>query len=175
MFNALKYTRSLEGNGFDREQAEILVRMFMEMIEFNMFSKSDFEVYKSDFEVLNFDVKVLKSDVAILKSDVTTLQSDVTALKSDVTALKSDVTALKSDVAILKSDFESFRTDVERRFQEVEKRFESLEQKMDEKFEVFAHELDGILNRFGLKLTIKLGAMLALSVGLFSTILALKL
>ena len=36
MFNALKYTKNLEENGFERDQAEILVGMFMQMIEFNM-------------------------------------------------------------------------------------------------------------------------------------------
>lgn len=48
MFNALKYTKHLEENGFDKAQAEVLVRMFMQMIEFNMVSKSDFEKFQTE-------------------------------------------------------------------------------------------------------------------------------
>lgn len=73
----------------------------MQMIEFNMLSKSDFEKYKSES----------------------------------------------------KSDFEIFKSEVYHRFE-----------KIDDK-----------LNRLALQLTIKLGVMLALSVGLLSTILAIKL
>lgn len=116
MFNALQYTKSLEESGFQRDQAEILVRMFMQMIEFNMVTKSDFERYKSES--------------------------------------KSDFEKYKSES---KSDFEKFKS-------EVYHRFDSLE-----------HTFDYKLNRLSLQLTIKLGAMLALSVGLLSTILAMKL
>lgn len=90
MFNALKYSKSLEESGFAREQAEILVRMFMQMIEFNMVSKSDFD---------------------------------------------------------------KFQTEVFHQFDKV----------------------DDKLNKLSLYLTIKMGVMLAVSVGLLSTILAIKL
>lgn len=101
MFNALKYTKSLEENGFERHQAEILVGMFMQMIEFNMVSKSSFE---------------------------------------------------------------KFQASVYYRFENLEGQINNLEQK-----------IHGDLNKLSLQLTVKLGIMLAVSVGLISTILAIKL
>jgi hypothetical protein len=98
LFNALKYTKILEEAGFEREKAEILVSMFMQMLEFNMVSKSDFERFRT-------------------------------------------------------GEFESFRAEVRHSFE-----------KMDEK-----------IDKLALQLTVKLGVMLALSVGLLSTILAIKL
>ncbi len=109
MFNALKYTKSLEENGFEREQAEILVRMFMQMIEFNMVSKSDLERFRN------------------------------------------------TDFQSLRSDFEHFKT-------EVYHRFDKLEENLDHK-----------INRLSLQLTVKLGVMLAISMGLISTLITLKL
>lgn len=101
MFNALKYTKNLEENGFERDQAETLVGMFMQMIEFNMVNKSDFEKFKSE---------------------------------------------------------------VNHRFEKVDARFDSLEKSIDNK-----------LTRLSLQLTIKLGVLLAIAVGLLSTIIAIKL
>ena len=119
MFNALQYTKSLEESGFERDQAEILVRMFMQMIEFNMLSKSDFEKFKSDFEKYKLESK-------------------------------SNLDSFRYE---WKSDLEKLSTEVYHRFD-----------KFDDK-----------LNRLSLQLTVKLGVMLALSVGLLSTILAIKL
>ena len=101
MFNALKYTKILEESGFNRDQSEILVGMFMQMMEFNM---------------------------------------------------------------VCKSDFERFSSEVYHRFEKIDERFENLENKIDYK-----------LNKLSLQLTVKLGIMLAVSAGLLSTILAIKL
>jgi hypothetical protein len=48
MFNALKYTKSLEENGFDRRQAEVLVGMYMQMLELNMVSRSEFQKFQAE-------------------------------------------------------------------------------------------------------------------------------
>ena len=108
MFNALKYTKNLQESGFERDQAEILVGMFMQMIEFNM---------------------------------------------------------------VTKSEFEKFQTEVYHRFEKVDVRFKNI----DERFDSLEQRIDSKLNRLSLQLTIKLGVLLALSVGLLSTILAIKL
>ena len=101
MFNALKYTKSLEENGFERHQAEILVGMFMQMIEFNMVSKTDFEKFRV----------------------------------------------------------------------EVQNRFDKFELEVWSRFE----QVDQSIHKLSLQLTVKLGIMLAVAVGLLSTILAIKL
>ena len=101
MFNALKYTKTLEESGFERDQAEVLVGMFMQMIEFNMVSKSDFE---------------------------------------------------------------KFQSDVRHGFEKIDQKFEAMDLKFEER-----------MAKLSLQLTVKLGIMLAVSVGLLSTILAIKL
>ena len=64
MFNALKYTKNLQESGFERDQAEILVGMFMQMIEFNMVTKSEFEKFQTEvyhrFEKVDVRFKVQK-------------------------------------------------------------------------------------------------------------------
>ena len=108
MFNAIKYTKNLEESGFEREQAESLVGIFMQMMEFNMVSRADFE---------------------------------------------------------------KFQHEMYNRFDKVDERFD----KIDERFDRFEVENQQKLDRFGLKLTVKLGSMIALSMGLMATILAIKL
>lgn len=134
MFNALQYTKDLEELGFERDQADLLVRMFMQMIEFNMLSKSDFENFKSEN----------KSDLEAFKSET---RSNFEKHSSEFT-LK-----LEKLRAEFKFEIEGFKQEVCHRFDRI-----------DDKF-----------NKFALQLTIKLGVMLALSVGILSTILAIKL
>ena len=112
MFNALQYTKNLEENGFNREQAEILVGMFMQMIEFNMVNKSEFEKSQSLIHH-RFDAQ--------------------------------------------QADFNN--------------RFEKMEQKFDHEILIIHQKFD----KLALQLTVKLGVMLALSVGLLSTVMAIKL
>lgn len=138
MLNAIKYTKELESNGFERNQAESLVGMFMQMIEFNMVSKNDFDHHKS-FVTQKFE------------------QID--------------------------KRFEQ----IDKRFEQIDKRFEQIEEKLfmqDQKMQTFATKddlralemrIDQKLNQLSLQLTLKLGVMLALSVGLISTILSIKL
>ena len=134
MFNALQYTKSLEEKGFERDQAEILVGMFMQMIEFNMLSKSDFEKYKAESKL----------------------------------------------------EFESFRVETKSEFKkvrhEMSSEFEKVRHEMSSEFDKVRLEMrhgfalvDDKINKLSLNLTIKLGVLLAISVGLLSTILAIKL
>lgn len=134
MFNALQYTKSLEEKGFERDQAEILVGMFMQMIEFNMLSKSDFENYKAESKL----------------------------------------------------EFESFRVETKSEFKkvrhEMSSEFEKVRHEMSSEFDKVRLEMrhgfalvDDKINKLSLHLTIKLGVLLAISVGLLSTILAIKL
>ena len=108
MFNAIKYTKDLEEKGFDRDQAEVLVGLIMQMLEFNMVSRSEFEKFQAE----------------------------------------------------MRYGFER----VDQRFERIEQKIESLDLKVDDK-----------LNKLTLQLTVKLGILLAVSVGLISTILAIKL
>ena len=66
------------------------------------------------------------------------------------------------------NEFNNFRTEFSGFRKEVYYRFDSLEQKLENKID---HEI----NKLSLQLTVKLGIMLAMSVGLLSTILAIKL
>lgn len=156
MFNVLKYTKILEENGFDRDQAEILVGMFMQMIEFNMVSKSDFNLHKSEVRAAFEKMRVaFKADLSALRVE---LKTDINALRTE---LKTEINELRTEV---KTEINELRTEVKTEINELRTEMYHGFEKLDDKF-----------NKFGLQLTIKLGVMLALSVGLLSTILAIKL
>lgn len=156
MFNALQYTKNLEESGFERDQAEILVRMFMQMIEFNMLSKSDFEKHRSEF---GSALEKHKSEFgAALEKHKSEFSAALEKHKSEFGA------ALEKHRLELTASLEKYRT-------ESNTNTEKLRQEMFHGFE----KVDEKLNKFSLQLTIKLGIMLALSVGLLSTILAIKL
>ena len=141
MFNALQYTRSLEESGFERDQAEILVRMFMQMIEFNMVTKSDFEKFRLE-------------------------------VSSDFEKFRAEV---NSEFSQVRSEFEKFRLEVNSEFSKV--RSELSEDINDVRTELRGSIADvrSDIEKLSMQLTIKLGVMLAISMGLISSIIALKL
>ena len=86
----------------------------------------------------------IKSEIRELRDE---LRGDVHNLKSDVHELKSDVQELKSDVQELKSDVRELKSDV--------------------------HELKSDMHKLELRMTIKLGAMQAVGIGVLAAILKL--
>ena len=48
MFNAMKYIRSLEAVGFERNQAEAQVQFVLDAMESELATKSDFLVFKEE-------------------------------------------------------------------------------------------------------------------------------
>ncbi len=50
MANPMKYIKSLEAVGFDRDQAEAQVQMVLDAVEGNLATKSDFLVFQERFE-----------------------------------------------------------------------------------------------------------------------------
>ncbi|MEK6554452.1 MAG: hypothetical protein AABZ31_04360 [Bdellovibrionota bacterium] len=50
MSNAMKYIRSLEAAGFERNQAEAQVQMVLDAIEGDLVTKADFSVFKEQID-----------------------------------------------------------------------------------------------------------------------------
>ena len=112
------------------------------------------EVLKQDGSALRQEVSVLKQDVAVLKQDVAVLKQDVAALKLDMVEVKQDIALLKQDVTVLKDDV----ADLKRRMTAVE-------------VELVCLRKD--LSAMEARLTLRLGSMLFLGMGLLFA--ALKL
>lgn len=173
MFNALKYTKDLEENGFAREQAEILVSLFMQMIEFNMVTKNEFEQLKSEmghgFE--NFENMITRSEFEQLKTEM--------HRGFEIIDQRFESMVTRSEFDRLKSEMHRGFEIINQRFESIDKRFESMVTRSE--FNQFKSEMrhgfeviDQKIERLTLQLTVKLGVMLALSMGLLSTIIALK-
>ena len=67
MFNALKYTRILEGVGFKREQAEAQVQLIIDSYEENVATKADVSILRSEMSELRNE---LKTDIAELRAEI---------------------------------------------------------------------------------------------------------
>ena len=76
---------------------------------------------------------------------------------------------------VSKSDFEKFQSSVYHRFEHLNERISGLDQKMDERINMLDQKINERIKRSSLQLTVKLGVMLAVAIGLISTILAIKL
>lgn len=50
MSNPMKYIKNLEAAGFERQQAEAQVQMVLDVLEGDLVTKSDFEVFKQHID-----------------------------------------------------------------------------------------------------------------------------
>jgi hypothetical protein len=93
MFNAFKYTKQLEEAGFSREQAEIQLQVITEIVEGDLATKQDLEIFwtslRQDFKTLETSLRQeLKTVATSLRQDMKTLE---TGLRQD---LKTSETGL---------------------------------------------------------------------------------
>jgi hypothetical protein len=110
MFNALRYTEELEKAGFSRDQAEVSVRVLIDVMNENFATKSD---------IKELDLKI--------------------------------------DSAV----------------QKIDSKIESVTQRLDSKIDSVAQKLDSRIDSAEYRLTIKLGAMLTIVVGVMTAIIKL--
>ncbi len=99
-------------------------------------------------EALERDMEAIvatKTDLQYLREQVS---GEIHALKAELQALKSDLHALKAELQALKSDLHALKAELQALKSEMDSRFERLE----------------------LRLTVKLGAFLAIAVGLIVTL-----
>lgn len=144
MFNALKYTEELEKAGFTQEQAKASLNLVIEVMNEEFATKSDLLAVRSE---LKADIGAVKSE---LKTDIFDLRSE---LKTDISDLRSE---LKTDISNLRSELKELEWRLDAKFHSIDSRFQSMESKMDH---LESH------------LTIKLGAMMVVTVGLAVTLM----
>jgi chromosome segregation ATPase len=146
MIHVLRYTEDLEKSGFTPEQAKKSVIIWMELMDQNFATKSDYREQNLKNEIalsalrseLKQDIVELRSE---LKHDIVDLRSE---LKQDIVDLRSE---LKQDISNVRDEISDLRTEV-----------------IDLRTEV---------KKLGPDLTIKLGVMMVATVGAMSAIIGL--
>jgi DNA repair exonuclease SbcCD ATPase subunit len=119
--------------------------------------------YTEDLERAGFSPEQAKASVKIWMD----LMSDSFATKSDFRELQF----------IYRDDLKDFQIDIGQRFQLVDQRFNEVDQRfleIENKFEKRFNEAENKIDRLESRLTIKLGGLMAIGLGLISTILTLK-
>ena len=89
MIHVLRYTEELEKVGFSTEQAKKSVQLWMDLMDQNFATKSDF---KEHYFMTKNDLKDVQNEMNDLKNE---LQSDMKDLKSE---LQSEMKDLKTDI-----------------------------------------------------------------------------
>ncbi len=87
MFNALKYTQELEKAGFTRAQAEISIRLLIDVMNENFATKSDL---KTEFLSLRTELKAETKD---LQSEIKELEYKMTIKLGTMMTIAIGVTA----------------------------------------------------------------------------------
>jgi len=72
MINALKYAKKLEEAGFSREQAEVQLQIITEVVEGDLATKQDLDIFRKDLEyAIQASVKDLRHDMQQLEYRLT--------------------------------------------------------------------------------------------------------
>ena len=99
MIHVLRYTEELEKVGFTTDQAKKSVQLWMDLMDQNFATKSDF---KEHYFMTKNDMKDLKTE----------LQTEMKDLKTE---LQTDIKEIKADMNILKNEFKTVLKDLEHR------------------------------------------------------------
>ena len=135
MIHALRYTEDLEKVGFSTEQARASVQIWMDLMDQNFATKSDF-----------------KEHYFMTRNDLMNLQ------------------------IMFKNHFDEIDkrfVDIDRRFIEIDKRFTEIDKRFTEVDKRFT-EIEAKFEKLESNLIIKLGIMMAASIGIISAIINLK-
>jgi hypothetical protein len=98
MIHALRYTEDLEKSGFTPEQAKKSVIIWMELMDQNFATKSDYREQGLKNEMALAAVRSeLKQDISDLRSE---LKQDISDVRTDIINLRSEVKKLGPDLTI---------------------------------------------------------------------------
>ena len=147
MINALRYTEELEKVGFSTEQAKRSVQIWMELMDQNFASKADFKEHYF----------MTKTDQIELRHEVKT---QIDELRHEV---KTQIDELRHDV---KTQIDELRHEVKTQIDELRHEVNVIRFEMNTKFKVIDDKFDKLESR----LIIKLGFMMASSIGVVSAI-----
>lgn len=113
MIHALRYTEDLEKSGFTPEQAKRSVIIWMELMDQNFATKSDYREQGLKSEMALALVKSeLRQDISTLRSELKQDIADLrTELKQDITDLRTE---LKQDIADIRTEIADLRIEVKK-------------------------------------------------------------
>jgi chromosome segregation ATPase len=105
MIHVLRYTEDLEKSGFTPEQAKKSVIIWMELMDQNFATKSDYREQNLKNEIalsalrseLKQDIVELRSE---LKQDISNVRDEISDLRTEVIDLRTEVKKLGSDLTI---------------------------------------------------------------------------
>jgi uncharacterized protein (DUF1800 family) len=151
MFNALKYTQELEKAGFSRDQAETSVKLLIDVMNDNFATKPDLKESEMRIEA---SVVATKSEIRESERRLeTSILATQVELKETEMRLESSILATKSEIKETEMRLESSILATRSEIKETEMRLESSIREVE------------------YKLTIKLGAMMTLAIGVTATLM----
>lgn len=93
MFNAIRYTKTLEAARFSREQAEATIDVFLKFMEHNFLTKEDVSALRTEtqkeFHNLRFEIRKEFQEVrSSISSTEASAQSLATSLRTEINELR---------------------------------------------------------------------------------------
>jgi hypothetical protein len=93
MIHVLRYTEDLEKSGFTPEQAKKSVSIWMELMDQNFATKSDYREQNLKTEIALSAVRSeLKQDISNVRNEISDLRTEVIELRTEVKKLAPDLT-----------------------------------------------------------------------------------
>ncbi len=89
MFNAIRYTKTLEAAGFSREQAEATIDVFLRFMEHNFSTKEDLQNFRNETQK---EFQVMRSET----------QQEFQAVRSE---FRRDMQGLRNEVHEFRTEF----------------------------------------------------------------------
>lgn len=151
MQDSLKYVKIIEDAGFTQNQAETLVKIWMNIMSSELATKQDWMSLKTDLSV---GLVQVKHDLELHRKDT----------NARFTILKQDLCA---KIEQLDRKFESKFSAIDSKFETIDSRFESIDSKFD--------TVNSKLVAMEYRLLVRIGAGMAAMISISTTFLALFL
>ncbi len=96
MFNAIRYTKTLEAAGFSREQAEATIDVFLRFMEHNFSTKEDLQNFRNETQK---EFQVVRSEFQAMRSET---QQEFQAVRAE---FRRDMQDLRNEVHEFRTEF----------------------------------------------------------------------
>jgi septal ring factor EnvC (AmiA/AmiB activator) len=101
-----------------------------------------------------------KGDIAAVKTDLAAVKTDLAAVKTDLAVVKTDLAVVKTDLAVVKTDLAVVKTDLA-----------AMARKTD--LAALDQRLTAAMDTLGLRLTVRMGGLIAVGVAVLAAIIKL--
>lgn len=154
MFNALKYTEELEKAGFTESQAKASLKLIIEVMNESFSTKSDLNATKLE----------LKADLVQLRSE---LSADIISVRNELSA---EIKSVRNELG---AEIKNLRNEVFAEINNVRNELTSEIKRVEWELGSKIQSLDSNVKQLENRLTIKLGGMMVVTVGLAVTLMKL--